>query len=60
MVWGISGCSGSCKPGWRGDLELGNLHLEHTGFENENQEYNGAKYGWVRMGGQLEKVLAEL
>jgi uncharacterized protein YndB with AHSA1/START domain len=40
--------------------ETTHLHLEHTGFENENQEYNGAKYGWVRMSGQLEKVLAEL
>jgi uncharacterized protein YndB with AHSA1/START domain len=36
------------------------LHLEQTGFESEDQAFNGAKYGWVRMGGELEKLLAEL
>ena len=35
------------------------LHLEQTGFENEDQSYQGAKYGWARMGGELEKMLAE-
>lgn len=24
-----------------------NLHLHHTGFKEENMEYNGAKYGWT-------------
>jgi hypothetical protein len=36
------------------------LHLEQTGFESEDQAFNGAKYGWVKMDGELEKVLAEL
>jgi hypothetical protein len=35
------------------------LHLEQTGFQSEDQALGGAKYGWVRMGGELEKVLAE-
>ncbi|TSB45425.1 SRPBCC family protein [Alkalicoccobacillus porphyridii] len=29
------------------------VHLEQTGFVEENQEYNGAKYGWTFM---LEKL----
>jgi uncharacterized protein YndB with AHSA1/START domain len=36
------------------------LHLEQAGFESEDQAFKGAKYGWIRMGGELEKVLAEL
>ncbi|WP_257348716.1 SRPBCC family protein [Pseudalkalibacillus decolorationis] len=36
------------------------LHLQQTGFQSESPAYNGAKYGWVRMGDQLEKMLAEL
>jgi uncharacterized protein YndB with AHSA1/START domain len=36
-----------------------NLHLEHTGFEKEDQAFHGAKHGWVKMAGDLEKVLAE-
>lgn len=36
------------------------LHLEQTGFKGEGQAYNGAKYGWVKMGEQLNKVLAGL
>ncbi|WP_245855557.1 SRPBCC family protein [Bacillus oleivorans] len=35
------------------------MHLEQTGFENEGNEYNGAKLGWVKMGKQLEKLLAK-
>ncbi|MXQ53935.1 SRPBCC family protein [Shimazuella alba] len=40
----------------------GNTHLSlvHTGFENEGHAYNGAKLGWIKMGNQLEKMLAEL
>jgi hypothetical protein len=26
-------------------------HLEQTGFESEDQAFNGAKNGWVKMGG---------
>ncbi|WP_219836874.1 SRPBCC domain-containing protein [Paenibacillus sp. R14(2021)] len=33
-----------------------NLHLEQTGISNE-QAYNGAKYGWGAMLGELEKLL---
>ncbi len=36
------------------------LHLEHTGFEKEDQAFNGAKYGWVRMGEELKKLLEEM
>ncbi|MXQ53578.1 SRPBCC family protein [Shimazuella alba] len=36
-----------------------NLHLEQTGFEKEDQAFHGAKHGWVKMAGDLEKVLAE-
>ncbi|SDX49032.1 SRPBCC domain-containing protein [Paenibacillus sp. CF384] len=32
-----------------------NLHLEQTGISNE-QAYNGAKYGWGAMLGQLVKL----
>lgn len=35
------------------------LHLEQTGFKSEDQAFNGAKYGWQRMAGELEKVLSE-
>ncbi|WP_221567847.1 SRPBCC domain-containing protein [Alkalihalobacillus sp. TS-13] len=34
------------------------LHLEHTGFQSESLSYNGAKYGWVKMGTELETLLA--
>ncbi|WP_408006338.1 SRPBCC family protein [Pseudalkalibacillus sp. A8] len=34
------------------------LHLEHTGFQSESLSYNGAKYGWVKMGRELDEVLA--
>lgn len=34
-----------------------NLHLEQTGITNP-QASEGAKYGWTRMCGELEKVLA--
>lgn len=36
------------------------LHLEHTGFEEENQAFNGAKYGWASMVDKLNKVLEEM
>ncbi|WP_299093885.1 SRPBCC domain-containing protein [uncultured Metabacillus sp.] len=35
------------------------LHLKHTGFEKEDQAFNGAKYGWANMVGELKKVLEE-
>lgn len=35
------------------------LHLEQSGFEKEDQAFNGAKYGWARMGGELKKLLGE-
>ncbi|WP_075619174.1 SRPBCC family protein [Paenisporosarcina indica] len=37
-----------------------NLHLEHTGFEKEDQAYNGAKYGWASKVEELKKVLEEM
>ncbi|WP_260398101.1 MULTISPECIES: SRPBCC domain-containing protein [Bacillaceae] len=36
------------------------LHLEQTGFEKEDQAFNGAKFGWARMGEDLKKVLEEM
>lgn len=33
------------------------LHLEQTGFEKEDQAFNGAKYGWANMAEELKKVL---
>ncbi|WP_243551659.1 SRPBCC family protein [Metabacillus dongyingensis] len=36
------------------------LHLEQTGFEKEDQAFNGAKYGWAQMGEDLKKVLEEM
>ncbi|MBY0121650.1 SRPBCC domain-containing protein [Bacillus sp. S/N-304-OC-R1] len=33
------------------------LHLEQTGFDKEDQAFNGAKYGWANMVGELQKVL---
>jgi uncharacterized protein YndB with AHSA1/START domain len=36
------------------------LHLEQTGFEKEDQAFNGAKYGWAKMGEELKKVLEEM
>lgn len=36
------------------------LHLGQTGFEKEDQAFNGAKFGWMKMGGDLEKVLEEM
>lgn len=42
--------------------ELGNgkvnLHLEQTGISND-QALNGAKYGWSKWCGELEKVLEQ-
>ncbi|MGP4059551.1 SRPBCC family protein [Halobacillus sp. H74] len=35
------------------------LHLDHTGFEEENQAFMGAKYGWASMVDQLKTVLEE-
>ncbi|MEY9866436.1 uncharacterized protein YndB with AHSA1/START domain [Peribacillus sp. B2I2] len=36
------------------------LHLEQTGFEKEDQAFNGAKYGWANMTEELKKVLGEM
>lgn len=35
-----------------------NLHLDQTGFSNEHG-LNGAKYGWSKWHGELEKLLAQ-
>lgn len=35
------------------------LQLHHTGFKQEDQAFNGAKYGWPNMVDQLKKVLQE-
>lgn len=36
------------------------LHLDQAGFEKEDQAFNGAKYGWAKMGEDLKKVLGEM
>lgn len=36
------------------------LHLEQTGFEKEDQAFNGAKYGWAKMIEELKKMLEEM
>jgi len=41
------------------EKDITHLHLEHTGFEKEDQAYNGAKYGWTAMVGELQSVLEE-
>ncbi len=33
------------------------LHLDHTGFKEENMAYNGAKYGWT---GKVETLISML
>lgn len=35
------------------------LHLDHTGFEEKGQAYNGAKYGWAYKVEELQKMLDE-
>ncbi|MCP3033063.1 SRPBCC domain-containing protein [Halobacillus sp. A1] len=35
------------------------LHLDHSGFEQKGQAFNGAKYGWASMVDELKKVLDE-
>lgn len=36
------------------------LNLEQSGFEEENQAFNGAKYGWTSMVNELKKMLMEI
>ena len=37
------------------------VRMEHSGFrEDQKQAYNGAKYGWQKFIGGLEKTVAEL
>ncbi|WP_431801592.1 SRPBCC family protein [Halobacillus andaensis] len=36
------------------------LHLDHTGFNKEDQAFNGAKYGWAYKVEELKKVLMEI
>ncbi|WP_026702800.1 SRPBCC family protein [Salibacterium aidingense] len=36
------------------------LYLEQTGFEEEGQAFNGAKYGWAYKVDELKKVLNEI
>lgn len=41
--------------------ETTHLHLEHSGFEQENQAaFNGAKYGWASMVVKLNILLEEM
>jgi len=40
--------------------ETTHLHLEHTGFAEENQAYFGAKYGWTMMVEGLSEILREV
>lgn len=40
--------------------EITHLHLEQTGFEKEDQAFNGAKFGWAYKVEELKKVLGEI
>lgn len=40
--------------------ETTHLRLEQTGFEQEDQAFHGAKYGWAHMVEQLKAWLGEL
>ena len=40
--------------------ETTHLNLEQTGFEEEGQAFNGAKYGWSYKIEELKKVLEEI
>jgi uncharacterized protein YndB with AHSA1/START domain len=39
--------------------ETTHLHLDHSGFEKEDQAFHGAKYGWTSMADELKKVVEE-
>ncbi|MED4017663.1 SRPBCC domain-containing protein [Sutcliffiella cohnii] len=42
------------------DGDITHLHLDQTGFDEENQAaFNGAKYGWSYMVEELKKVMEE-
>lgn len=41
----------------RQEDEITYLHLQHSGFAEENQAYNGAKYGWASMVDKLKEML---
>jgi hypothetical protein len=36
------------------------LHLGQTGFEKEDQAFNGAKYGWAKMIEELKKIIGNV
>lgn len=40
--------------------EITHLHLEQTGFEIEDQAFNGAKFGWSYKVEELKKVIGEI
>ena len=40
--------------------ETTHLHLEQTGFENEGQAFNGAKFGWAYKTDELKKLIEEI
>ncbi|CAG9621294.1 SRPBCC family protein [Sutcliffiella rhizosphaerae] len=39
--------------------DITHLHLDHTGFEAENQAFHGAKYGWANMVDTLTNMLEQ-
>lgn len=39
--------------------EITYLHLEHSGFEEENQAFYGAKYGWSSMVEKMNSLLED-
>ena len=40
--------------------ETTHLHLEQTGFNKEDQAFNGAKYGWAYKIEELKRMLEEM
>lgn len=58
-TWTTAGESTTVTWTLKQEGDTTHLHLDHTGFQSESLSYNGAKLGWVRMSGALEKLLAE-
>ncbi|WP_028776554.1 SRPBCC family protein [Shimazuella kribbensis] len=56
-TWVGSGINTTITWTLKHEVDTTYLHLEQTGFEKEDQAFRGAKHGWVKMAGDLEKLL---
>lgn len=61
-TWEVRDLSHHTKVSWtltESENGVTRLHLEQSGFASDaKQEIEGAKYGWMRMIGQLQNVLS--